>query len=57
MIIIIAKGIRRKRTRRLVCNNINPESFVDLLTRIRHIGTFPAFISNDLITLPDEKYS
>ncbi|MEP0825015.1 MAG: DUF87 domain-containing protein [Nitrososphaera sp.] len=34
-----------------------PDKFVDLLTRMRHIGIFPTFITNDPTTLPDEVFS
>ena len=34
-----------------------PGKFVDLLTRMRHIGIFPTFITNDPTTLPDEVFS
>jgi uncharacterized protein len=34
-----------------------PDRFVDLLTRMRHLGIFPTFITNDPTTLPDEVFS
>ena len=36
---------------------VTKEKFVDLLTRMRHIGVFPTFITNDPTTMPEELYS
>ena len=36
---------------------VTPDEFQDLLTRMRHIGVYPTFITNDPTTLPDEVFS
>jgi len=36
---------------------VTGEDFIDLLTRMRHIGIYPTFITNDPTTLPDEVFS
>jgi len=36
---------------------VEPDEFKDLLTRMRHIGIYPTFITNDPQTLPPEIFS
>jgi len=36
---------------------VTTDEFQDLLTRMRHIGVYPTFITNDPTTLPDEVFS
>jgi len=36
---------------------VEPRNMVNILTRMRHIGVFPTFITNDPRTLPDEVYT
>ena len=33
------------------------DNIVDLITRMRHLGVTPVFITNDPTTLPDELYA
>ena len=36
---------------------VEPENMVNILTRMRHVGVFPTFITNDPRTLPDEVFT
>lgn len=36
---------------------VEPENMVNILTRMRHVGVFPTFVSNDPRTLPDEVFT
>ena len=36
---------------------VEPRNMVNILTRMRHVGVFPTFITNDPRTLPDEVFT
>ena len=36
---------------------VEPQNMVNILTRMRHVGIFPTFITNDPRTLPDEVFT
>ena len=36
---------------------VEPKNMVNILTRMRHVGIFPTFITNDPRTLPDEVFT
>jgi len=36
---------------------VKPQNIVNILTRMRHVGIFPTFITNDPRTLPDEVFT